>query len=92
MLELLKKGMFAGLGAAALTREKIREATRTLVEDGKISSDEAEKLAEDLVQSGEREWGDVDLQISVVPQENFRKPGGGPQEGFPGPEGQGGTA
>ncbi len=59
MLELLKKGMFAGLGAAALTREKIREATRTLVEDGKISSDEAEKLAEDLVQSGEREWGDV---------------------------------
>ena len=27
MLELLKKGMFAGIGAAVLTRDKIREAT-----------------------------------------------------------------
>ncbi|MGA2404004.1 MAG: hypothetical protein ABSG91_20235 [Syntrophobacteraceae bacterium] len=63
MLELLKKGMLAGIGAAVLTREKIREATRTLVEEGKISSDEGEKLAEDLVKSGEREWGDLNSKF-----------------------------
>ena len=56
MLELLKKSVLAGLGAVMVTRDKIRDATRALVEEGKLSTDEAEKLAEDLVKSGERQW------------------------------------
>ena len=63
MLEFLRKSMLAGIGAAVLTRDKIREATRSLVEEGKITSDEAEKLAEDLVKSGEREWGDMSSKL-----------------------------
>ncbi len=63
MLEFLRKGMLAGLGAAVLTRDKILEATRTCVEEGKITNDEAEKLAEDLVKSGEREWGEVNSKL-----------------------------
>ena len=63
MLELLRKGMLAGLGAAVLTRDKIREATRAFVEEGKITNDEADKLAEDLVNSGEREWGDLNSKL-----------------------------
>ncbi len=69
MLELLKKGMLAGLGVAVLTGEKIREATRMLVEEGKISSDEADKLAEDLVKSGEREWEEINSKF----QSSFKK-------------------
>jgi polyhydroxyalkanoate synthesis regulator phasin len=69
MLELLKKGMLAGLGMAVLTRDKIREATRMLVEEGKISTDEADKLAEDLVKSGEREWEDMNSKF----QTSFKK-------------------
>ncbi|MDR3556434.1 MAG: hypothetical protein P4L55_16890 [Syntrophobacteraceae bacterium] len=56
MLELLKKGMLAGLGAAVLTRDKILEATRKLVEEGKLSTDEAENLTDELIKSGEKEW------------------------------------
>ena len=56
MLELLKKSVLAGLGAVVVTTDKIREATKTLVEEGKLSTDEAEKFAEDLVKSGERQW------------------------------------
>jgi polyhydroxyalkanoate synthesis regulator phasin len=56
MLELFKKGVLAGLGAVMVTRDKVREATRALVEEGKLSTDEAEKLAEELVKSGERQW------------------------------------
>ena len=63
MLEFLRKSMLAGIGAAVLTRDKIREATRSLVEEGKITSDEAEKLAEDMVKSGEREWGDMSSKL-----------------------------
>ncbi len=69
MLELLKKGMLAGLGVAVLTRDKIRESTRMLVEEGKISTDEADKLAEDLVKSGEREWSEISSKI----QSSFHK-------------------
>ncbi len=69
MLELLKKGMLAGIGAAVLTRDKIREATRRLVEEGRLSSDEAEKLNEDLVKSGEREWEDINSKF----QSSFKK-------------------
>ena len=69
MLDLLKKGMLAGLGIAVLTREKIRESTRMLVEEGKISSDEADKLAEDLVKSGEREWSEISSKM----QSSFKK-------------------
>ena len=63
MLELLKKGMLAGIGAAVLTRDKIREATRMLVEEGKLSTDEAEKLTEDLVKRGEKEWEDINTKF-----------------------------
>ncbi len=63
MLEFLRKSMLAGIGAAVLTRDKIREATRSLVEEGKITTDEADKLAEDLVKSGEREWGDMSSKL-----------------------------
>src|SRR5208283_5344800 len=58
-----KKGMFAGIGAAVLTRDKIREATRKLVKEGRLSSEEAEKLTEDLVNSGGREWEDINSKF-----------------------------
>lgn len=67
MLELLKKSILAGIGAVVITKDKVREATRMLVEEGKITTDEAEKLAEEMVKSGERQWEDMNtkLQSSV---------------------------
>ncbi|MEN6441057.1 MAG: hypothetical protein ABFD97_21015 [Syntrophobacter sp.] len=63
MLELLKKSLMAGLGAVVITRDKVREVTRTLVDEGKMSTDEAEKFADDLVKSGEREWEDINSKL-----------------------------
>lgn len=64
MFEMIKKSLLASLGAAVVTKEKIQEATLSLVEQGKISSEEAEKLADDLVKSGQREWEEVQTKIS----------------------------
>jgi polyhydroxyalkanoate synthesis regulator phasin len=69
MLELLRKSVLAGLGAVVITRDKVREATRMFVEEGKISTEEAEKLTEDLVKSGERQWEDFNSKF----QTTFRK-------------------
>ncbi len=69
MLDLLKRSMLAGIGAAVLTRDKIREATKKFVEEGKISSEEAEKLTEDLIKNGEREWEELNSKF----QSTFKK-------------------
>jgi len=69
MLDLLKKSLMAGLGAVVITRDKIREGTRSLVEEGKMSTEEAEKLADELVKSGERQWDELNSKF----QSSMRK-------------------
>jgi polyhydroxyalkanoate synthesis regulator phasin len=64
MLELMKKGLMAGIGAVVLTTEKVQETVRKLVEEGKISTEEGEKLAQDLVKTGERQWEEITSTIA----------------------------
>ena len=64
VLEMIRKSMLASLGAAVVTKEKVEEATRRWVDEGKISKDEAEKLARDLVESGRHQWEDIQEKIS----------------------------
>jgi polyhydroxyalkanoate synthesis regulator phasin len=64
MLELMKKGLMAGIGAIVLTTEKVQESIRKLVEEGKITTEEGEKLAQDLVKTGERQWEEINTAIA----------------------------
>jgi polyhydroxyalkanoate synthesis regulator phasin len=64
MLELIRKGLMAGIGAVVLTTEKIQETVRKLVEEGKISTEEGEKLAQELVKSGERQWDEITTKLA----------------------------
>ena len=64
MLDLIRKGLMAGLGAVVLTTEKIQESVKKLVEEGKISTEEGEKLAQELVQSGERQWEEITAKMA----------------------------
>jgi polyhydroxyalkanoate synthesis regulator phasin len=63
MLELLKRSMLAGIGAAVVTADKIREATRKFVDEGKISTEEAERFADDLVKSGQKELEEINAKF-----------------------------
>jgi polyhydroxyalkanoate synthesis regulator phasin len=64
MLEMIRKGFMAGIGAVVLTAEKIQEVVKKLVEEGKITTEEGEKLAQDLVKSGERQWEEISAKIA----------------------------
>ena len=64
MLDILQKGLLTGLGVAVVTREKVMAATSTLVRDGKISKEDAEKLASDLLEAGRKQWQDIQEKIS----------------------------
>lgn len=48
MIELIKKAVYTGMGAASLTKDKLDEFSRELINVGKISEQEGEKLVNEL--------------------------------------------
>ncbi|MBW2195632.1 MAG: hypothetical protein JRF37_08710 [Deltaproteobacteria bacterium] len=69
MLEEIKKGLLAGFGAVLLTKEKIDEVSRKLVNDAKLSKEDAQKLTNELIETGDRRWQDLEKTVT----ENVRK-------------------
>jgi polyhydroxyalkanoate synthesis regulator phasin len=66
MLEVLRKSLLAGLGLAVVTREKVMEATRELVEKGKLSREESEALAAELLDEGKKQWQEMQDKIDAM--------------------------
>ena len=64
MLDMLQKGLLTGLGVAVVTREKIMAATSLLVGEGKISKEDAEKLANELFDTGRKQWQEIQEKIA----------------------------
>jgi polyhydroxyalkanoate synthesis regulator phasin len=53
MIELIKKAVVTGMGAASLTKEKIDEFSKELINVGKLSEQEGEKLVKELRKKAE---------------------------------------
>jgi len=68
MLEEVKKTLMAGFGAVFLTRKKVEEITRKLVDEAKLSPEDAQRLTEELIATGERQWGEVENSFSKAMQ------------------------
>lgn len=66
MLDEIKKGLLSGLGAVFLTKDKIEKITRNMVEEAKISKEDAQNLREDLYKTGEREWSELEEFFSGI--------------------------
>ena len=63
MFEMFKKSLFAGLGLAVVTKTKLESVLEKLVEEGKMSRDEAEKMGQELLDSGEKQWKDFETRL-----------------------------
>ena len=63
MFDMLKNGLLAGLGAAVLSREKVEATLKRLVDEGKLSSQEARNLANELIDNGQKEWSQLQEKI-----------------------------
>ena len=63
MFEIFKKSLFAGLGLAVVTKAKLESVLEKLVEEGKMSRDEAEKMGQELLESGEKQWEDFETKL-----------------------------
>ena len=71
MFEMLKKGLLTGLGVALITKERLEAKLRKLVDEGKMSQAEAEKMLNDLLESGENYWDELEARIKQNVQEVF---------------------
>lgn len=84
MLELFKKTVFAGIGAAVTTKERVEAMLQEMVEQGKLTRDEAERMAEKIAADGKEEFENTKQEIKdnfsrmfakekVVKEDDFRK-------------------
>ena len=64
MFELIKKGLLTGLGLAVITKAKLEAILGKLVEEGKMSREDAEKFRDELLRSGEEHWAEMEEKIS----------------------------
>ena len=73
MIELVKKALLTGVGVAALSKEKIEDLAKDIVEKGKMTEQEGKKLVEQLLSSSEDARQDLQKQIDGSLIEFFQK-------------------
>lgn len=66
MLDLVKKTMFAGIGVAVVTRDKVLESLDELVERGKLSKDEAVAMSDKILEEGQAETEKAKVEASKL--------------------------
>lgn len=64
MRDLAKKLALAGLGTAVVSTSKVRETLDSLVRQGKLTTEEAERFTHEVCKTGEREMQDIRNQMS----------------------------
>lgn len=73
MIDLIKKTMLAGVGAAVVTKEKVEVLLNEYVEKGKISAQDAKHLSERIVADGKQEFEQAKHDLSSRFQELLEK-------------------
>ncbi len=73
MIDLLKKTILAGVGLAAMTKDKVEELAEELTEKGELSEKEAKKLVDDLLKRSKRARKDLDKKMENVVMKVLKK-------------------
>ena len=56
MIDIIKKTLLAGVGAAVITKDKVESALSDFVKQGKVTNDEARQMADKIADQGRREF------------------------------------
>ncbi|ADW18691.1 hypothetical protein Despr_2554 [Desulfobulbus propionicus DSM 2032] len=73
MKEMLKNIVYAGIGAAFLTKEKIEELKGELIEKGKMSQEEGKQFVDDLLRKSEKAKDQLDLWINKRVEDRIKQ-------------------
>ena len=59
MIDLLKKTLLAGVGAAVITKDKIEDTLDGFVKQGKVNAQDARIMADKIAEQGRKEFDDL---------------------------------
>lgn len=71
MIDVIKKTLLAGVGAAVITKDKVESALGEFVRQGKVSSAEARQMAEKIAEDGRREFEAMSHELNEKLRERF---------------------
>jgi polyhydroxyalkanoate synthesis regulator phasin len=73
MIDLIKKTLLAGVGLAAMTKDKVEELAEELTEEGELSEKEAKELLNDLLKRSKRAKKDLNKKMENVVRKVLKK-------------------
>ena len=73
MLETLRNTLYASVGLAYLTKEKVEELAHELIEKGKMSEKEGKEFIDDLVNRSKEAKEKVETQIDTRVKDTLKK-------------------
>ncbi|MDD5675699.1 MAG: hypothetical protein PHC61_16135 [Chitinivibrionales bacterium] len=72
MFEIVKKGLFMGIGAAFMTKEKLMEIGQSIAREAKLSEQEGKKFMEDLLKKSENARAAGEKMIRETVEKTFK--------------------
>jgi len=73
MKDLLKNVLYAGVGAAFLTKEKIEDLKGELIDKGKMTGEEGKQFVDDLIRKSEKAKDELELWINQRVEERIKQ-------------------
>ena len=73
MLELLKRGVFTGVGLGLLARDKVEEMAKTISEEAQLSEEQGRKLFESMLKQSEEAKESLQARIDQAIQDALAK-------------------
>jgi polyhydroxyalkanoate synthesis regulator phasin len=73
MLDILKKTVYAGIGATVTTKEQVQKILHEMVEQGKMTRNEAEKMAEKIVEESRKEFESTTNEVHQAVREWWKR-------------------
>ncbi len=73
MIDLIKDVLYTGVGAAFLTKEKVEELKKELVEKGNLSKEEGKQFVDDLLGKSEKAKDELELWINKRVEEQVKR-------------------
>lgn len=73
MIDTLRKALYAGVGVAFLTRDKIEEIAKKLAEEAKLSESEGKKLVDEFLKKSDDAKSSLDKMVSSAVSAAFEK-------------------
>lgn len=69
MIDLIKKSLLAGVGAAVVTKDKLEQTLNDFVKEGKVSAGDARLMAEKIAEQGRKEFDEVCAKLGAKVRE-----------------------